>query len=64
MEWLLIVSLFSTPDYLIGEQKSKRSCEQALAQFKKEHKNDKDIKNVRCTVGTIVEPEPYTETSE
>ena len=63
MEWLLIVSLYSSPDFLIGEQKNQRTCEQALKQFKKEHKNDKDIKNVRCTVGTILEPE-YTETSE
>ena len=52
--WYLIVTLFSSSDVLLGEQKNLAECVKTVENFKKQHKNDKDIKEVTCRQGTVI----------
>jgi len=56
MEWVFLVTLFSSPDeVLLRQQPSYRECIQAVKRFEKEHKRDKDIKEVKCSQGIVLE---------
>lgn len=57
MNWFLVVSLFSTSDVLIEEKNNYSQCLQSIKEFKKLYPKDKDIKNVTCEQGTIIEQE-------
>lgn len=54
MEWLLLISLYSSDDVYIGEQKSYKSCVENLKKLKKKYRKDEDIKDVKCVKGVIV----------
>ena len=55
MEWVLLVSLFSSPDLLLQQQPSYRECIHAVKKFEREHGKDKDIKEVKCSRGIVLE---------
>lgn len=54
-QWVLIISMFSTQDVFLEEHQSKKECNIALKEFKQLHKNDTDVKKVKCELAFIVE---------
>lgn len=57
MEWVLIISLFSTQDILMKEHSTYKECVTELKRFKKMHKNDANVRNVECEQAIIVDDE-------
>ena len=53
MEWVLIISLYSTQDVFLQEHITQKECNIALKQFKQTHKNDNDIREVQCEKAVI-----------
>ena len=57
MEWVLIISLFSTQDVLMKEHSTYKECVTELKQFKKMHKDDANIRSIECNQAFIVDGE-------
>lgn len=55
MEWVLIISLFSTDDILMKEHLTYKECVTDLKRFKKMHKNDANIRDVECEQALILD---------
>lgn len=53
MEWVLIISLYSTQDVFLQEHITYKECNFALKQFKRTHKDDTDIRKVECEKAVI-----------
>ena len=58
MEWVLVLTLFSTKDVFLAEHKSYEECIKSVREFKKEHRHDRDIKKVECAKGIVI-PSDY-----
>ena len=56
-EWVLIISLISTPDVFLEEHQTKKECITALKEFNKLHKNDANVKTVECEMAIIMDDE-------
>lgn len=57
MEWVLIISLYSTQDLFLKEYPSYNECSKELDKFKQKFKHDKNIRNVECETAFIINDE-------
>lgn len=57
MEWVLIISLFSTDDILMKEHSTYKECVNELKRFKRMHKNDANVRGVECEQSLVVNDE-------
>jgi hypothetical protein len=57
MEWVLIITLFSTHDVFLQGHTSYKECIHALKQFKRTHKKDTDINKLECEKAVVLNEE-------
>lgn len=55
MRWFLVIYLYSSDDLLIKEYGGKRECIAVQREFKEVMKSNKDIKDVTCERGDILD---------
>lgn len=57
MEWILVITLFSSSDILLQEHSSRKECIKELKEFQKTHKEDTDVRSVSCEQAFVVDGE-------
>ena len=55
LTWVLLVTLFSSPDVFLQTHSTHKECMKSLKTFEREHKRDKDIREVKCSRGFVLE---------